>query len=383
MSMRLLSIIIATKDRAKYCQKVIETILSYDTDSFELVIHDNSRSTELKQYIETNIDDQRVVYNYDGREISSIDNFNASMDLATGEYICMIGDDDGILPQIFTATEWARENGVDSLCQKSIIAYQWPIVSEHNGLLYIPKYGNGFKFSDQYVRLEKLLNRGTINYAQYHLPRVYHGVVLRERMEEVRQITGHYFGGLSPDIYSTVALSFLVNKHAIIDYPITIAGACEESSSIASLKKKHSGKLEEAPHLRNRGGYNWSHEIPRYYSTETIWADSAMHAMEEMGKPISLRLSSLAQLFAYSLLTNRAIKALIVSELRRFLFRRGVYSMLILPIIIGKMGGIIVRSVYNRTIALFYRKNKVERDVSNIEDAIAKCVQVSNTSHPR
>ena len=46
----LLSILIATKNRIPYCIQVIETILEFPDQDFELIIQDNSDSNELSDY---------------------------------------------------------------------------------------------------------------------------------------------------------------------------------------------------------------------------------------------------------------------------------------------------------------------------------------------
>ena len=37
------------------------------------------------------------------------------MPLATGEFVCVIGDDDGVNPEIIRAVCWAREHKLDAV----------------------------------------------------------------------------------------------------------------------------------------------------------------------------------------------------------------------------------------------------------------------------
>ncbi len=55
----MLSILIATRNRISYCKAAIELILSYDNQEFELVVHDNSDTLELQEYLDLtgNMDD--------------------------------------------------------------------------------------------------------------------------------------------------------------------------------------------------------------------------------------------------------------------------------------------------------------------------------------
>lgn len=81
----MLSIMIATKNRIPYCIHVIETILKFPDQDFELVIQDNSDTLELKEYCDV-ITDKRFKYNYTPPPFSSIDNFNKVISLSKGQY---------------------------------------------------------------------------------------------------------------------------------------------------------------------------------------------------------------------------------------------------------------------------------------------------------
>ncbi len=37
-----------------------------------------------------------------------VDNFNSAMEAVAAEYVCFIGDDDGINPELLDAAQWAR-----------------------------------------------------------------------------------------------------------------------------------------------------------------------------------------------------------------------------------------------------------------------------------
>ena len=120
----LLSVVIATKNREKYCMAAIESILSYNDDRVEITVADNSSTTKVKQYVEE-LNSPFVKYHYSSAEISSIDNFNAAMNLATGEYVMLIGDDDSILPNAIDLAAWGKENDVDSISSLDIYTYFW------------------------------------------------------------------------------------------------------------------------------------------------------------------------------------------------------------------------------------------------------------------
>jgi glycosyltransferase involved in cell wall biosynthesis len=122
----LFSILIATKNRIPFCISAIKLILNSTETDFELVVQDNSDTKELSNYIADNISDRRLIYNYTPPPFSSIDNFNAVLEAATGEFVCLIGDDDGINPDIFKMVRWANVNGLTAIVPSFNSVYHWP-----------------------------------------------------------------------------------------------------------------------------------------------------------------------------------------------------------------------------------------------------------------
>jgi len=317
----ILSIVIATKNRVPYCINAIDTILSFPDNDFELIIQDNTDNLELKTYIESNISDKRLVYNYTPPPFSSIDNFNAAIGLSIGEFVCLIGDDDGVIPEILKIARWASSKGIDSVCSTALVSYGWPGVYPKfiGGVLFIPNYSEKIQFLNPLKKIPALLNNGLTDYSKFNLPRVYHGLIKRSCFEQIEKKTGHYFGGLSPDIYSSIALGAIVKKHLVLDIPFTIPGVCTSSTSSDSSKQKHCGNLEDAPHFRSRENYVWESEIPRYYSVQTIWAESGFKSMKENKLHYSSKMFSLERMVALSIISSYSIFKTIIIETNNLL----------------------------------------------------------------
>lgn len=285
----LLSLLIATKNRIPFCISAIKSILGSNDTNFELIIQDNSDTKELGSYIDRNILDNRLIYNYTPPPFSSIDNFNSVISLANGEYVCLIGDDDGINPEIFKIVRWAYLNKIEAIVPELNAFYWWPDAcrilkdfKEYNGFLRISKFTGSVSQFYTSSEVNKLMKNGGQNYLLFNLPKLYHGIVKKEYLNKIEAITGNFIGGLSPDIYISVALTAHIDRIIKIDYPLTIPGICSLSTSADSGSGKHSGELESAPHFRDRGVYSWSEQVPKFYSVETIWADSAIASLRDL-----------------------------------------------------------------------------------------------------
>jgi glycosyltransferase involved in cell wall biosynthesis len=284
MNRPLLSILIATRNRVPYCISAVETILSFEYENFELIIQDNSDTLELKEYVNNRVADSRLVYNYTPPPFSSIANFNAVIGLAKGDYLCLIGDDDAVHPEIFKVVEWAALKNIPAIVPTLKVIYRWPDACENaedNGLLTIEHITGKVSKRSTKKSIKRLMRNGGQGYLNMPFPKLYHGIVKLEYMARIKAETGNYVGGLSPDIYIAIGLAKHIPEIVEIDLPLTLPGICGVSAPIDEIRNKYD-RLEDAPHFRDRGHYLWSPEVPRFYSSPNIWADSALAALRDL-----------------------------------------------------------------------------------------------------
>jgi len=382
----LLSIVIPTRNRINYVKSAITSVLDNNDPRIELVIQDNSDSDELKIWIKENIDDSRLKYNYSNSPLSFVGNFSLGVEVSTGEYICIIGDDDGINPEIIQAAAWLKEEDIDCLSTSISANFVWGdaevpttlFTNETGGVLSISKITGNIIEAKHEKELLAFVKGGLVNYLDFNLPKIYHGIVKAECFNKIKNTTGSYFGGLSPDIFASITLACIAKKVFITDYPLTISGVCGVSASIVEgLLKKNSKKLEDAPHLRNRGHYEWSELVPKIYCVETIWADSAIAALKCMDRIELLNEINISKFSATCVNSNKGIidQVIIsmkyVSRLRQDSFVK-YYILFILHLVLLKLSDIyrfFVR-IANRVLIIAGRRKFVRiSGLSNINDA--------------
>jgi len=380
----LLSVIIPTRNRQEYAIFSVASILRIQDPELQVVVQDNSDTRELEELLARSVQDSRLRYSYTPTPLSFIDNFDSAVRLATGEYLCLIGDDDGINPEIMEATRWAKENEIDSFKPAHCVDYIWPgsglsstlfsDVPQESGILTIRSFSGQIVHSNREWELRKLIRKGGQEYLKTELPKLYHGMVKRECLERVRAKTGAYFGGLSPDIYASVSIANMAKNSVSIDYPLTLPGACRKSGSVESQVGNHTGNLEDAPHLNNRGPYEWAEQVPRYYSVPTIWADSTIAALQDLGREDLLKDFNVAYLAACCLWAHPRYGRTILRDLYRAIRLSGKNSLvgtiqLFLSFVIGP-GRLLFKRIANRVRIILRGENVTRIDsVANIIEA--------------
>lgn len=279
-----LSIIIPTKNRQMYLMSCVKSILKNGKNIFEIIVQDNSDKPILKEQIEA-LHDERIIYSYCNEAISFCDNFEKAVSLSSGDYLTIIGDDDSVLPSLFDLVVIVRELDIDCVTYSTPSNYLWAnsLKNANDGTIFIRKTMPKVSIVSSKHSVERMFKTGDFDYQKYFFPKVYHGLIRRSKMDEYKMTTGKYFGGLTPDIYSAVSLSFVVKRHIHINYPFTLPGMCAKSGSADSLSGRHTGKLKDAPHFTGHDNYLWDSEIPYVYSVQTIWAETAFKALKDNG----------------------------------------------------------------------------------------------------
>lgn len=286
--MSLLSVVIPTKNRMKYCEAAIKTVTCLGNTDIQIVIQDNSDTDTLREFC-ASCGYSNLKYNFHPGVLSFVDNFSEAASLADGDYVCMIGDDDGILPGIVDAISLMKEKGYECLVPGLNSVYIWPgdnpiVKGAEKGYLCLKFIDGTVRELDPEKGLQELLKNGGQDYQACDLPRLYHGIVKKTVLDEIYKRIGTYFDGLTPDIFMSTALACVNPKTVRIGYPVIVSGICSKSGSSDSATGRHTGKLSDAPHFRGHTDYKWDEKAPAIYSVESIWAETVMQALRRFGR---------------------------------------------------------------------------------------------------
>lgn len=281
----LLSVVVPTKDRYPYLFQLIELIGSFNSDELELVVQDNTAdNTPIIEYLNTN-KCKHLKYFHTKEQLSVSDNSTKAILNSTGEYVCFIGDDDGVTRYIVDAVKWMKENSITTLKSAPAI-HKWPsFISTSYYNVSGTAIFNDFRMTYELVNskdcLRKLLRTGidTLSY----MPKTYNGITERSILDRVYEKCGTFFPGPSPDMANAVSLALEDDYYAYIDAPIIIGGHSCNLGGNASRYKNQCGPLDEQPFIDRKYIDNWNPRIPRVWAATTIWPVSAITALEAYG----------------------------------------------------------------------------------------------------
>lgn len=94
----LVSIIIPTHNRSEYVKRAIQSCLDQTYEDIEVIVVDDA-STDNTEGVVTSFSDERVTYVRNDENLGAPKTRNRGLDLARGEYINFLDDDDELLPE--------------------------------------------------------------------------------------------------------------------------------------------------------------------------------------------------------------------------------------------------------------------------------------------
>lgn len=280
----ILSIIIPTKNRYEYLIYSLRSIINNFKDfSVEIIVHDNSTDEIPQDILEIINSEKSIQYTKIDHHISGWENFELAITKANGKYLTMIGDDDSLSKYVIDVVEFMDKNNIMSVISP-FATYTWPDLesrifkSKTSSQLSLKKFGGKISYLRAEKELDQLVKSGGTNLFQ--LPKMYYGIVNREIVEKVKESSGYFLPGPSPDMANAVSMAVFLEKIVHVDIPIFIAGNSSKSTAGMGAKGEHLGKIEDIKFLPENCSREWDPWVPKYWSGPTIWAQSAVKALE-------------------------------------------------------------------------------------------------------
>lgn len=283
----LISIVVPTRNRHFYLAILARSLLAMPEPDFELVVHDNSDAPGGFEAATGKLADPRLRYVYDPTQMSITQNFEKALTHARGEYVCMIGDDDGVTEAIFGVARWLKAHGIEA-ATTPVATYLWPGVEsalngkQTTGILRMPWFTSRIRLVDAKAALEVVLASGAIRIGE--LPCVYQGIVSRQALERLNALSGTRFPGPSPDMANAVGLSAVIDRFARISFPVVISGSCNVSGAAEGARHQHHGEIADKAFLPPDTASRWPSTVPFYFSGPTLWAATLIHALIATGR---------------------------------------------------------------------------------------------------
>jgi glycosyltransferase involved in cell wall biosynthesis len=226
------SVLMPTRNRLEYLRYAVATVRQQDYDDWEIVISDNDSVDDISGYI-AELADPRIVYLRTSSFVPVTDNWNNALGASSGDYVVMLGDDDGLLPGYFSGLLAAMADFVDpDFVYVSALFFAYPGV--------MPDAPDGFLRTDQNrffsgtapYWLDPDTARGIARgYLDFRMPvasNMQFSLISRRAINAMKA-AGPFFKSPYPDFYATPALFLTCDRILIYPRPFVVIGITPKS----------------------------------------------------------------------------------------------------------------------------------------------------------
>jgi glycosyltransferase involved in cell wall biosynthesis len=279
----LLTILIPTRNRPHTAMGSIRNVLNLPSERIELVVQDCSDDDSLGKRLAEEVNDSRMHYFYAAESLSMTENWNRGVARARGEFVTIIGDDDGVSEEIVAVAEWAKSEGLDAVSTVTCAAkYCWPDYGDATraASLCITRFTGDVSFPD--IEAEVTASAHGFGQKLHRLPKIYYGMVRRQCLEKLKQSSGVYFDGVCPDYYAGYALCATVKRYALTDFPFVINGASHRSNAGATGQRDRRNRLKR--HMESYTDLFWPDYLPPFFIEASMISQSMLAAFRRTGR---------------------------------------------------------------------------------------------------
>lgn len=215
-----ISFLLPTRDRLEYLKQAIETVRRQSGD-WEIVVSDNASRENTAAFVDK-LADERIVYRRVPQPINVTDNWNAALQMSTGDYVLMLGDDDGVLPgYVEHMNALVKRFARPDVVHTGALLFTHPGVDPHHPGGYIAPniHADFFRGASEpfLVGHERALAavRGVMGFRLAFNFNMQLSLISRRLIEALRD-RGEFFQSSFPDYYATSA-AFIAARGIVAD----------------------------------------------------------------------------------------------------------------------------------------------------------------------
>ena len=274
------SILIPTRNRPETLRACIRTCLAQDFDDFEVIVSNNSDVlSEETRSVVAEAQSPKIRHVQPPRPLCMTDNWEFALSHATGEYISVIGDDDGL--SLFALRELDRLIDLTSteVVSWTYASYYWPNMPEQFAHRISIPLSQSTSWTTGRSAISKVISFRRLYFA---LPTLYNSVVSRALISRIRQRKGRFFFSQCPDIYSGFAVASSVDKFIRSEIPFSVGGMSAKSNGFATLSTGDNDVASDFYSLNSRDGISSHPATPSKHVLSAFVSDSFSRAKENL-----------------------------------------------------------------------------------------------------
>lgn len=207
----------------------MDTVRRQDSADWEIVIADNASDDDVGPYVRS-LGDNRVLYSRSDEFISVTENWNRALEQSSGDFVIMLGDDDGLMKGYFRRVQWlVDEYQSPDLIYTSgyLFAYPGVLPGHPAGLLHHYRNASFLRSADEPFWLStgeaKRLVRQSLDFKMKFTFNMQYFLMARSLITNLRR-DGPVFQSPFPDYYASNVMLMKAQRILIEPRPLVAIG---------------------------------------------------------------------------------------------------------------------------------------------------------------
>jgi glycosyltransferase involved in cell wall biosynthesis len=240
----LFSVVMPTHNRLHLLRDAIETVRRQEFKEWEVVVFDNASKDGIADHVGS-LNDERVRYARSDLFLPVTTSWNRAIDLARGDYVVLLGDDDGLTPQYFKRLiEIIDEFKRPDVIYNNIYQFWHPGVApwEPSGYLIDVKHGFFFANRDKPFLLSKEdARRAALGSIRLKINFSFNSQALMYNRQFLKQLCsdGPVYRSSFPDYYIANVALMRSKSTVIVPEALAVAGVSKASYGYTMYNNGH------------------------------------------------------------------------------------------------------------------------------------------------
>jgi glycosyltransferase involved in cell wall biosynthesis len=226
------SVLLPTRNRLEYLKYAVESVRRQDYDDWEIIVSDNFSEDDIKGFV-AGLHDQRIKYVRTSSFVPVTENWNNALRNSDGDYVVMLGDDDGLLPGYFSTLLKSLEQFPDpDFVYVSALFYAYPGVMPDEPAGFLKQDQNAYFKMQEPAWLDReralAIAQGYLDFRMPVASNMQFSLISRRQIDAL-SVDGEFFHSPYPDFYATPMLFMKSARILIHPKPLVVIGITPKS----------------------------------------------------------------------------------------------------------------------------------------------------------
>lgn len=265
------SILIPSSNGGKYLYYAVKSVLNNKYDACEVIVSLNN-TTDKSDLKIRKIKDKRLKIIKTPKYFSMVKHYEWLIKKARGDWVSIIGDDDGVVHNFFKKIDDILKKFKDHNLQaisSSRAYYYWEGIEHIYGKTVVRYLDTGkMKIKNSKIELFKTL----FGFSAYqNLPLLYtSGIVKKEILDQITlKSKNRFYNEPNPDVYSALVITLFTKKFLRVEKPLFWMGTSGKSNAVNLINDLSKKKLDIKNNIflnhSQNNGYYLSKKIDPYF----------------------------------------------------------------------------------------------------------------------